>query len=104
MHQLMVDAGVKVYFQGHDHLWAKGELDGVVYLTVPMPGAGPDPAGPYYFPFGDNDDAYPQSQVLPNSGHLRVTVTPDHVDVDYLCVRLPHDPGENRALAATFRL
>ncbi|MCU0644285.1 MAG: metallophosphoesterase family protein, partial [bacterium] len=37
IHQLMVDNGVTIFFQGHDHLFAKEELDGIVYQECPMP-------------------------------------------------------------------
>jgi hypothetical protein len=70
MHDLMVENDVTIYFQGHDHLFARGVLDGVVYVTVPMPGAGP-PGSPDFFSGneeGGNADAYPASTVPPNSG------------------------------------
>ena len=40
IHDLMVENGVTVYFQGHDHLFARASLDGLTYVSVPMPGAG----------------------------------------------------------------
>lgn len=105
MHDLMVESGVTVYFQGHDHLFAKGVLDGVTYVTVPMPGAGP-PGSPDAFSGNEGDgnaDAYADSLVLPNSGHLRVTVSPDSVRVDYVAVRLPGwDPGPNGEVVHSF--
>jgi len=104
MHQLMVEYGVNVYFQGHDHLFAKAVLDGIAYVTAPMPGAGP-PAAADYFPGNEtagNFDAYLNSLTLPNSGHLRVIVSPTGVKVDYVVARLPRDPGANREVAYSF--
>ena len=105
MHDLMVENHVTIYFQGHDHLFARGELDGVTYVTVPMPGAGPPGSADYFSgnEEGGNADAYPASLVLPNSGHLRVTVAPSGVQVDYVSVKLPgRDAGTNRSVAYSF--
>jgi hypothetical protein len=107
MHDLMVENGVSIYFQGHDHLLAKGVLDGVTYVTVPMPGAGP-PGSRDAFAGNENAgnaDAYTQSVVLPNSGHLRVTVSPVGVRVDYVSVKLPDwDAGVNGVVAYSFEV
>jgi len=83
IHDLMVKAGVSIFFQGHDHLYARQERDGVVYQTVP------NPADPTYTAF--NRDAYLSGEVLPNSGHLRVVVSPEVVRVDYVRAFLPAD-------------
>ncbi len=67
IHALMRDTGVTIFFQGHDHLYAHQELDGVIYQTCP------NPADPTFTAF--NKEAYQSGDVFPNSGHLRVTVT-----------------------------
>ncbi len=83
IHQLMVKTGVTIFFQGHDHLYARQELDGIVYQSCP------NPADDTYQAF--NRDAYRSGDVLPNSGHLRVTVSPEKVTVDYVRSWLPKD-------------
>ncbi len=83
VHQLMVKHGVTIFFQGHDHLYARQERDGMIYQEVPMP------ADQNYM--ARNDDRYESGVKLPNSGHLRVSVSPDHVKVDYVRVFLPMD-------------
>ena len=83
VHQLMVKHGVTIFFQGHDHLFAKQERDGIVYQEAPMP------ADQGYFAY--NQDRYQSGTKLPNSGHLRVTVAPAGVTVDYLRCFLPED-------------
>jgi hypothetical protein len=85
IHQLMVANGVTVYFQGHDHLFAKEELDGVVYQEVPMPSD-----STYSIGMNDNGDAYTGVK-LDGSGHLRVTVAPESTMVTYVESRLPAD-------------
>jgi hypothetical protein len=74
--QLMADNHVTIFFQGHDHIFVKQELDGVIYQTLP------EPADPNYALL--NSDYYQSGDKLPNSGHVRVTVSPDGVTVDYI--------------------
>jgi hypothetical protein len=81
--QLMVKNGVTIFFQGHDHLFAKQELDGVVYQTLPCP------ADPNYAM--DNAQAYQEGDKLPCSGRVRVTVSPAKVTVDYIRSYRPED-------------
>ena len=87
IHQLMVKNGVTIFFQGHDHLFAKQELDGVIYQEVP------NPADNTYTAF--NKDAYQSGDTMPNSGFLNVTVSPDQVKVDYIRSFLPSDENSN---------
>ena len=37
IHQLLIDHKVSFVFKGHDHLYVKQELDGVIYQTLPQP-------------------------------------------------------------------
>ena len=76
VHQLMVKHGVTIFFQGHDHLYCQQGRDGVIYQEVPMP------ADHGYAAY--NIDRYQSGVKLPNSGHLRVTVSPENVKVEYV--------------------
>jgi hypothetical protein len=76
IHQLMVRSGVTILFQGHDHIFAKQEKDGVIYQTLP------EPADPNYALY--NRQAYRSGDVLPNSGRVRVTVSAAEVRVEYI--------------------
>ncbi|MEI6166172.1 MAG: metallophosphoesterase [bacterium] len=76
IHQLMATNGVTIFFQGHDHVFARQSLDGVVYQTLPEPA---DPSYTLYF-----KEAFRSGNILPNSGRVRVTVTPDKVTVEYI--------------------
>jgi hypothetical protein len=90
----MVQNSVTIFFQGHDHLFAKEELDGIVYQEVPQPSSptGSIPNAEYYF--GD---------VLPASGYLRVTVSGSAVKVDYIRTYLPGE-GTNGEVAYTYTI
>lgn len=88
VHQLMVKHGVTIFFQGHDHLFAHQQKDGVVYQEAP------NPADPGYSIY--NGDAYRSGDILPNSGYLRVTVSAGNVKVDYVRSYLPKDEMPDR--------
>lgn len=83
IHQLMVENDVTIFFQGHDHLFAKQELDGIIYQEVP------NPADNTYTAF--NRDAYKSGDIFSNSGFLNVFVSADQVKVDYVKAVLPND-------------
>ena len=88
VHQLMVRHGVSIFLQGHDHLFARQEKDGVVYQECP------NPADQGYSVY--NREAYRSGDLLPNSGYLRVTVVPENVKVDYVRSWLPKDETADR--------
>lgn len=77
IHQLFVKHSVNAVFHGHDHLFAKEELDGIIYQDVPQPG----------HPSGGTRSAEEYGYggvILGSSGHLRVTVGPNEAKVDYV--------------------
>lgn len=88
IHQLMVKNKVNVLFQGHDHVYARESLDSLVYQTVPMPSD-----SSYSLGYIANAAAF-KGTVLDGSGHIRVTVDPDSVKVDYVSARLPKDEAK----------
>lgn len=85
IHALLVRYGVSAVFHGHDHLYARQALDGVVYQEVPQPSArntssGPSLAAQYHYASG---------VILSSSGHLRVTVSPTGLTAQYVRAWLP---------------
>jgi hypothetical protein len=77
IHQLLIENGVSAVFHGHDHEYAYEKRDDVVYQEVPQPGS--------TWGFGLYSESDPYTiKVLPSTGHLRVTVTPTEVTVDYV--------------------
>ena len=81
--QLMAANGVTIFFHGHDHLFARQELDGVIYQELPSP------ADPNYA--DTNAPAYTSADVLPCSGRVRVTESAAKVLVEYVRSYLPKD-------------
>lgn len=84
VHDLMVAAGVDIFFHGHDHVFVYETLDGIVYQECPQPANHKYTDG-FYSP-----ELY-RGVKRNNSGHLRVTVSPDSVRVDYVRAVLPED-------------
>lgn len=95
IHDLMVKHGVTAFFQGHDHLFVRQELDGVAYITCPMCG---DPGYNMY-----NADRFESGDKLSNTGHLRVEVDSTDVKLFYIKSVLPKDePAQGRNAQTVF--
>jgi len=102
IHQLFVDNGVNIFFQGHDHLFAHEVLDSVTYQEVPMAAD-----STYIKGMVANGAAY-MTDTIDASGHVRVTVSPSCVQVDYVRAFLPADTvsgvHHNREVAFSYTL
>ncbi|MGD0090919.1 MAG: metallophosphoesterase [Planctomycetota bacterium] len=84
IHQLLVQNKASIVFHGHDHLYAKQDLDGIVYQEVPQPG---DPRGSIR---SAEEYGYKSGVILGSPGHIRVTVSPDKLTVDFVRVNVAH--------------
>ncbi len=80
IHQLLVSHHVSVVFHGHDHFYAKQDLDGIVYQEVPQPGT-PGTGGA---PRSAADYGYQNGILLGGSGHLRVQLFRAKVRVEHV--------------------
>ena len=101
IHQMFRDYGVNIFFQGHDHVFAHEILDSVTYQAVPM-------AADSTYMIGKlaNADAY-LSDTLEGSGHIKVTVSPQCVKVDFIRAYLPQDTfgvHKNREVAFSYTI
>lgn len=85
IHQLFVDTGVDIFFQGHDHVFSHEILDGVTYQAVPMPSD-----STYQIGYLANGGAY-TSDVMNGTGHIRVNVSSGGIKVDFVRAYLPAD-------------
>jgi hypothetical protein len=101
VHQLLVSNHVTAFFHGHDHEYAHEQRDGVVYQEVPM-------AADATYGYGFMEytaDGVDTLKVLPNSGHLRVTVDPTNgVTVQYVRASLAAAGGTNGAIADSYNI
>jgi len=85
IHQLLVKHGVTAVFHGHDHVYARQELDGIVYQEVPQPSAKNSQSGSTLA----QEYHYAAGTILSSSGHIRVTVSPSDVTSRYVRAWLP---------------
>ncbi len=99
IHDLLVKNRVSAVFHGHDHLFVKQELDGIVYQEVPQPGH-----ARYDNTRSAEEYGYRSGVLLGSSGHLRVRVEPAKAVVEYVRAFLPSDErGEQRNGAVSHR-
>lgn len=102
IHQLFVDNGVNIFFQGHDHLFAHEVKDNVIYQEVPMAADSTYTKG-----MRANAKAY-TADTIDSSGHIRVTVSPSCVKVDYVRAFLPKDTlsgiNHNREISFSYTI
>ncbi len=95
IHQLMAENKVAIWFHGHDHLFVKQDLQGIAYQECPKPSDADYGLGA--------GGAYVLGDILPNSGHLRVTVSSAQVTVEYVRAYLPDD-GPNGEVAYAYTI
>ena len=102
IHQLFRDNHVNIFFQGHDHVFAHEVLDSITYQAVPMAAD-----SSYEIGMLANADAY-VSDTVDGTGHIRVTVSPSCVKVDYVKAYLPQDTlsgiHHNKEIGFTYSL
>ncbi|MDR3402917.1 MAG: metallophosphoesterase [Chthoniobacter sp.] len=102
IHELLVKNHVNIVFHGHDHLYVRQELDGVVYQEVPQPGQ------PRYDNTRSAEEyGYKNGIVIGSSGHLRIKIDPARAAVEYVRAFLPGDeqgPRQNGAIAQSYEV
>jgi len=79
VHQLLVHNHVTAVFHGHDHLFAKQDLDGVVYQEVPQPGSDMNLRNGKAAEYG-----YAQGTIMGGGGYMRVNVAGENVRIEYV--------------------
>jgi phosphodiesterase/alkaline phosphatase D-like protein len=88
---LLKEHRVNVFFHGHDHFFAKQEKDCLIYQETPQPShtsfSGTGTAAKY---------GYLEGLILPNSGHFRVSVTPESFKVEYIRAYNPKNETATR--------
>jgi len=77
IHQLLVENKVGFVFKGHDHLYVKQELDGVIYQTLPQPSHPGEKLDVTQY-------GYLSGKAVGGSGYLRVTTEGKVVTVDFI--------------------
>lgn len=78
IHQLLIDNKVNIVFKGHDHFFAKQDLDGIVYQTVPQPSHPGDKINTA------TEYGYVNGKIIGGSGYLKVNVSIINIKVDFI--------------------
>lgn len=81
---ILTENKVTIFFHGHDHFFGKQEKDCLVYQETPQPSHPNFASANYATTYG-----YLEGTILPNSGHIRVTVGPSGVQTEYVRAYLP---------------
>lgn len=88
---LLTENKVSIFFHGHDHFFGKQQKDCLIYQETPQP------SHPNFSNAGQASTyGYISGQILPNSGHLRVTVDAGKVKVEYVRAYKAADETPNR--------
>ena len=92
---LLTQYRVNIFFHGHDHFFGKQEKDCLIYQETPQPSHMNNTTNsPTYA--STPDYGYTQGQILPNTGHIRVNVSPAGVQVDYVRTYLASQENATR--------
>lgn len=101
IHQLLCTNKVSVVFHGHDHFYAREELDSVIYQLVPQPGARNNKRT-----FAE-EYGYKQGVFHPSSGFLTISVSSTNVNISYIRSATPdmgHQGITNQSVTHTYRV
>ena len=77
IHDLLLEHGVAFVFKGHDHLYSKQEMDGIIYQTVPQPSHPGDKVDPTQY-------GYSSGKTVGGSGFLKVTTSGATAKVEFV--------------------
>ncbi|MBL7814989.1 MAG: metallophosphoesterase [Saprospiraceae bacterium] len=97
---LLKEHPVNIFFHGHDHFFGKQEKDCLIYQESPQPSHPNFSTANYIAQYG-----YREGLLLPNSGYIRVTVSPNDVKVEYVRSYLPRNETatrKNKDVSATY--
>lgn len=76
---LLEENRVAIFFHGHDHLYAKQDLNCIVYQEMPQPSM------PNFQNVPNNTAlGYVNGTIIPNSGNLKISVSSTGVNVEYI--------------------
>jgi hypothetical protein len=84
--ELLTENKVTTFFHGHDHFFGKQEKDCLIYQETPQPSHSSTTANGVSYAAGYG---YLEGTILPNTGHIRVTVSPNGVLTEYVRTYLP---------------
>jgi len=100
LHRIFVENKVSMVFHGHDHFYARQDLEGVIYQLVPQPGhRGYGSTG------SAKDYGYLNGDIIAGTGFLKIKISDQKATVDFIKSVLPQDEkkhGKNRDVAFSY--
>ncbi len=99
---LLAENRVTIFFHGHDHFFGQQQKDCLIYQETPQPSLANFQSAAQAAEYG-----YKEGVILPNSGHLRVSVQPEAVNVEYVRAYLPKNENatrHNKDIAASYTI
>lgn len=97
---LLTEHHVSIFFHGHDHFFGQQQKDCLIYQETPQPSHPNFMNANYAADYG-----YTEGVIIPNSGHLKITVGPDEAKVEYERAYLPQNENgtrHNKDISATY--
>ena len=97
---LLKEHRVNFFYHGHDHFFGKQEKDCMIYQETPQPSHPNFTSASYIAGY-----SYREGLLLPNSGYIRVTVSPENVKTEYVRSYLPANvtgTRRNKDVSATY--
>jgi len=91
IHELLVKHHVSAVLHGHDHLYVRQELDGIMYLEVPQPSHPENNTARSAADYG-----YTHGVILGSPGHVRVRVSSEQAVIDYVRSRQPYEESQGK--------
>ena len=96
IHDLLVKNKVSAVFHGHDHIYVKQELDGIIYQCLPQPGAKKSDNINSASEYGYHDG------IIKNGpGYLRVKVDKNTATVDYVNTNAKNE-SQNKSIKDSY--
>lgn len=91
--ELLTENRVTTFFHGHDHFFGKQEKDCLVYKETPQPSHSSTTENGVSYAAGYG---YLEGTILPNTGHIRVTVSPNGAQTESVRTYLPASENATR--------
>jgi len=98
IHQMLIKNNVAAVFHGHDHIFAKQDLDGIVYQCLSQPGAkerGNTRNGEEY--------GYINGEIRNAPGYMRVKVASDKVAFEFVETNI-RDIAQNKSILFQYQI
>jgi hypothetical protein len=98
VHQMLVDNHVNAVFHGHDHVYVKQDLDGIVYQEVPQPDVAESSS------HLASEYGYKNGTIKDGSGYLRVKVQDDSATVDFIHESINKSAGSTAEIEDSYMI